>query len=826
MTVLLKNWRFYTNAVNESSLSPLAAEQVVPTLSSTDIQNGIIRLRLSLYNNVSGTITGALKLQYSGDNTNWQDISDNSTRAEDEFPIKWATDNPNVVNNTTPTQLLLSNTNVAGKILLVESTSVSVTPSITEFDISLYINWPAPNFTYLLRVVHNGATIANDTGIATLSFTTPDSQYRPHTITKVDSGSSYPEPRDIRYALWDRVWYDTINTRWWTFFVNPADKTRVENWYRDPSDTIWKIGTNGNPNIGGNSIDQGRMTTNYKVINGITTVALLGILSGSNAKFRHGYLTDTSIVCSTTVDTGETRQRYGHTCFDSANYVWIGSIDTTLGGIWAKRTSTACPGGAASWVPSFNTRKTLVDSGVSDGNLFAMMDIDNQNVLCVWYNGTAIKSAIVNNTSGFGSITTVASTANSVDWGWARLGNYVYLCHSSSTGKSGTLTLRIYDIVNNTWLTGPTGRTLSNQTTGDGLAVIAGSDGIFAFSTYSNDPNDPTGTTSGTTLREVRYQKYTPDASIIAGIWGSTQTIPNTGGRVNMDFIGSSRTGANGELAFIVESGDDELVGTPHILEYFMIPMSTNMLKGITTIASNTIVAKKSTAKLFKTIVNHVLKVIKQVRLSKILQEPITIKKVTSTSYYKKIVSLANKRIVRSVGSHTYTISSITQTLKKSMATAFNVHAITTALSSKINNKNIAIVQPINATYNKVISYTKRVVSNALFSIGTSVSNGIQYIHITVHSIVNFTGNTNSTKSINSVITSYTNAYKQGVKDIQRDVNISVRNIRDNKKLLHVPIPVVTTLHVLTSGISQALITITRQAKYQLERIFTIEWKE
>lgn len=553
----VKNWRFYTDATPDGSMTALANENVVPTLTQAQNENGTIRLRFQLQAVGQNFTSSTISMDYSQDGTNWLAIGAQSPSNENLWV--WAKNGAATSGNTIGTQLL-TGTTVSGIYLENTNQSSAVnTSEIKEFDFAIQPHWLPPTITVRLRITFGGSVLNLYTGAEQIRFTTPSVANRTYAVDYMPPTASGGQNRALKMAFHRHVHYGTANSRYWFFKANNVTATQFDYYYWTGTGA-WSSQLTKTFSAG-TEID--RIRSMMKTISSNDVVMVLQNSSGLNI-FR-GVAGTSSITWGSEIEI--TASTPGDTCaisIDDGNYWWVGGINGTSG-VFAYRSTNADAG--SSWTNGWTTQLTAADSGVASGNGFAIIGLASNKALAVWYNGTALKWATVTN-AGFGTVNTLAATANSEDWGLVRSNGYVYLVYTDNTGVGGNWILTVFNESNDTWTTGTSPGISGQPTNHDGIPLTANGNDIYAFGTW--------GGVGGGQDRIIKYAKYTGPGT--SGTWGSNADYGPNDRRGNGDEITSiANASLGGKLLVMFSFNDCDLTGTGFTVEAHPLAISTNV---------------------------------------------------------------------------------------------------------------------------------------------------------------------------------------------------------------------------------------------------------
>lgn len=563
------DWRWFADtAADPSTGDALAAENTKPTLTSAQMQNVVVRLRVLLTETAGDPgAAAALKLQLSGDGTNWSDLVLHGGAGEGEAHHQIG--DGAATNGNTIAATRLVNANTAGKYHedQVGTEAIAANESGQEIDFAVRCHWPIPDHDYRFRLVWGGTVVALGGGASEIQLRTSTVNDRPDTLVKLDNTTASGEPEILRFGLGNRMFYDGAN--WWAFYNLEASQSttmRYKNW--SGSGNWSSESTITFTNISG----QNDFDVIFRDIGGTKYVWLCVADTATQYYMKRGTISGTTITWDGTERTitapaanADSSHRVSLS-IDDGDFLWLGGI-TTTNNIWAARTTNT--GDNADYY-SFNTTKTQAESGTLTGvsDRFEIYGLASDLAILVFYEitGEDLKSAEVSDASGFSSSIALSATAaaHDNDWDLGRTDGSLYCVHGNSQDNGYDWVLRVYNESTSTWANGtdPSVDKISDATSNDGIRVVPANDGnIYAFGTFHGTIDE--------TDRVIKYKKYTGGTS---GTWdGSLTQVEPTDDRLNGDSIGSTRDGAGDKILVMMEVGDDGLVGTEWCMDWFAI---------------------------------------------------------------------------------------------------------------------------------------------------------------------------------------------------------------------------------------------------------------
>jgi len=558
-------WRWFNDVSAPVAGDALAAEETAPTISQAQLENGIVRLRVQLHESGGGADTKALNVQYSEDDTNWQNIASASPAGDTEvFWLRWV--NGASTAGATISSQLLTGTTASGTY--VENTgNLSVTASsMTEFDLAFKVHWPPPSTTIRLRITWNGTVINLDGGRTQIQLTTPGPSSRRYTIDRLTAISGNIRNQENRFAPDRRHFYvDTYNR--WFFFTGDGSETPSAQlrYYTWSGSGAWSGPTAFT--VGSGALTGALHKTHMqKVADGEHVVLVVTRQSSSTRYWRRGRVTSGTAI---TWDTGESNSyasdRHVAVGMDDGYHWWIGGIDAVGGGVWGAASVNA-DGGASGWSGGFGTRHTASATGVASGDLIGIYGLASGKALFVWANAAGgLQYALCDSSTGFGTVRTLASVAHPNDWGVVRTNGWVYCTHTdNATDSSGSWVGKAYQESDDaTGFSAITSPSQSHTSAGgnDGLALGANGNDIYTTAVWM--------AVEGGQDRKLVYKKYTGPGR--SGSWGSLTDITDNGARVNFDYNLVSQGPGAGQIVGITLAGDDAMLGTNFALEYHII---------------------------------------------------------------------------------------------------------------------------------------------------------------------------------------------------------------------------------------------------------------
>lgn len=553
-------WRWYTDATPDGSMTGLANEDTKPTLTSAQMQNGIIRLRAQI--NETGGGSGSaqtIDLEYAEDTSQesyWQSVqAQTPTNDMEGVWFRWA--NGAATDGNTIGSQLLTGTTESGKYH--ESTTPTEDiggSSKHEIDIALYVHWPPPDTTVNFRLVVGGTTLALDSGATAIQLQTSTAADRPYSITRLDWDDAQVVGREMRFGSWRRLFYDSVNGNWWFFTVQYFTPTILRSYYWTGTGA-WTAGATFTCT---NNMYQSRHALAFKVIGGVPTVIFHGGSSSSSRRVAKGTISGTTLTWGSEQTVTQNTDRHCHVGIDDGNYIWIAGT-TASTGVWAIRSTN--PNDVTAW----QTVHTASDNQVNSGDVLTVVGLASDKAMILWAStgDDQIKYSIVTDSGGFGSVNSANATsvASNEDWGIARSGGYVYLAHSDSVSSGGNWVLRVFNESGESWTTGTSPSVSGQPSDNDGLPVIANGDEIYVFGTFAN--------TEGGQDRKISYDVYTGPGD--SGSWSGLSDLTPAASRGNGDHMSPGDVGG-GNLMLAFEFGDDTIYGTGFVAEYFTLSVA------------------------------------------------------------------------------------------------------------------------------------------------------------------------------------------------------------------------------------------------------------
>ncbi len=554
-------WRWYSDATPDGSMTALAAENMAPTLTAAQLENGTLRLRVRLIE--QGGISGsdvAAALQYSHDDVEWSQLGDQGDadaywfRYEDGAAVAGAT-----VGST-----LLSGASTKGKYheTAVGTESLSANGDL-EVDFAIRARWPCEG-SVSFRMVLGGTSVPLDTGASYPGVVIPGTPTRRHSITSLGFTDVSTANVELRQSPVNHGFYHA--DRFWVFHAVATGLDpliRYRHWSGPGSE--WS--SEASFSSGDTSTNQGKIR-----------VALWGatdrvyVLNGNNNGSSDRYLNRGTISGGTITWDGNTTVNAewandgNGLSLDDGGHIWVGGVRGTAGDqLWARRSTNA---DSLSAFESTHTVATPNTVTVHRGA--ACIGLASGKAIVIYHDDvdSKIKSATVSN-DGFGTVTTaIASTAaHDMDWGVARGGGHVFLVHTDSASNGGDLKLRVFDESSETWSTAttpPTGTANRPIGTDDQVALQVCGDDLLVYFVV----RDPLGG-DDRVVKMLRYTGLGP-----SGTWDAAVTI-SEGDRGRIDRISSIYgVDAPAALCFAQFGYDGSATGirkSPIQLEYYTL---------------------------------------------------------------------------------------------------------------------------------------------------------------------------------------------------------------------------------------------------------------
>jgi hypothetical protein len=383
-----RDWRWYTDSnATVQSADALAAVSTTPTLSGAQMANYRLRLRIQLKeNNATAGTTGALKLQYSQDGTNWVTMEPTATPFTPETAVAnnegvWIRYGQGLgtIGNTITN--VLTGSTVAGKYHEDQQATEAITASAThEIDWTIYVHYPPPDITLKFRVMDATTGIGPDTTYAYAALTMSTAANRGSTVVYMDPDTSTKVGRELRFGPWNRVFYDATTTMWWLFTNQFATGTIVRSYRWDGVAATW---TAGATYTSADTINTTRHAFAMKTINGVPVVWAHTGTSTTLRYYNRGTISGTTLTWGTEASISQASSRFNHICIDDGNFVWLVGIQSGGGGLYAVRSTNADTG--SGWTSGWQTASTLTDANALTGNIVAAVPLDSNKIMVVWF---------------------------------------------------------------------------------------------------------------------------------------------------------------------------------------------------------------------------------------------------------------------------------------------------------------------------------------------------------------------------------------------------------------------------------------------------------
>ena len=563
-TVEQEDWRWYENDAATPTIS-LAAEGTKPTLDG-DQNYTILRLRAELRETGGGADTNkVVKLEMTEDGTNYFDIPLVSVK-----DAHITTADGLGVNGATIAARVLPASDVSGEYHEDQNGTESLTANDRlEVDFALLMRVILPDTDYTFRLVWDGTVVPVISGGSAIQLrgstaATREADGVKNTIALLDNQDD-PDPATLSHGHHKKGFYD--GARWWAFLLPDEGVNSIS--YHETTDlaAAWSAESTIAMTTGGYE----DWSVVFKEVGGTKYVMLATRSSSTTWRLKRGTISGATITWdgterSVTVPPSDASGS-PNIVIDDADDLWFVGTDISANEIWAQ--SSVNPITNATYY-TFNTAKTLSETmgggAKASGDSIDLAAIGSGEVLCVWNQASSddVRAAKVSETSGFGSAQNASVTAlsHSNDWGIVSDGTDVYLIHGDDTVNAYDWVLRVYSISGDSWSTGTTPSVVkagSDATANDGIMLHSGDDGlIYAFGTFAPENRDT----------RIKYKTYTGGAS---GTWSSlldlTPTSPTFLG--NADSLNLLVDGA--KAVVLLERGDDQIVNTFYVLEYYFV---------------------------------------------------------------------------------------------------------------------------------------------------------------------------------------------------------------------------------------------------------------
>ena len=565
------DWRWFQDDAQDPSLAnALAAENVKPTLD--DARNhGVIRLRVLLQENGGAADNNkVLKIQASGDGTNWFD----ATAASGELHL-FVTDGQGINNNVISTTRL-TNANTAGEYREDQIGTQTIAASETglEIDFALDAQIVVPGADYSFRLVWDGTVVPVKSGSSVIQLQGTAEADRSNTVVKLDLVSSGPEPDTLGIGHNVSLFYDGV-ARWWAFYNQPVAGQATTMRYKSTADLTggWSSeSTVAFTDIGSPK----RQSVTFKTIGGTPYVFMMVASSGTQWYLKRGSISGSVITWDsersiTAQPSGADNSGAPVLSIDDGDFLWIaGLADGVTTDVWAAQSVNVA---SDATYYTFNTAKLLTDTGAEGGqDVHHIVGLASGEALVVYidFGSGELKAVKVTQSSGFGTAVLIEAGfggSSETDWSVTRGddGN-VYCVFKNSTSNSADLELEVYSESGDSWAAGTSPAITGVGTSTDGQPSAWGDDGKFyVFGTFVG------GGGGNDTI--IRYKSYTGGTS---GTWdGSLTTMNGAGtGHGNKDGHIAQLSGGipmGGKIVVLSEEGDDPNVGTEWILGFYVL---------------------------------------------------------------------------------------------------------------------------------------------------------------------------------------------------------------------------------------------------------------
>lgn len=552
-TPALGVWRWYSDDTPDGSMTALAAQGTKPVLTTTEMHNGIIRLRAQVVESGGASGGGVLTVDYSANGgTNWIPVERAFPNQAQEGSWFRYGDGAATEGATIGTQFL-TGTNESGIYIEDNDQSISVGANAThELDIAIFVHWPTPDTDVRFRLKIGGTPITGTPPIELRTSTVAD---RTITIRRLEPDSGGGRNHEIRFSPWPRFFYD--GTRWWAFTARGSN-IEYQSW-NGPGNNWSSIAT-----VAMTGDMEG--TRHAPAHNGSDKVYVINRSSSSTMRFRRGVISGTTITWDAEQSLTQSSDRFAHIAVDDGGYIWIAG-NTASTGVWIRRSTN--PDDVTSWQAVDNVAAT----GVASGDPIVVVGLASNRCLVCWYEtGTDdLSSVVVNGPGSPGAVRQVSPAIFSDDWGIARdtVNSLVYISHTVGPAQEGQRKLSVLDEAGDTWAACPDPpETGSNTGINDGLPLTVHGNDVYYFGVYEASELGQD--------RKFEYRIYHgPGAS---GTWeGGDRVTLRPGNQVNLDFSNAAPRSAGGVILTGSMAGDPGVndAFVPYSWEYYTIPVST-----------------------------------------------------------------------------------------------------------------------------------------------------------------------------------------------------------------------------------------------------------
>ena len=569
-------WRFYTDAATDASMTAIAAENTTPTLSTAQSETSIIRLRVTIKNSSGGSLTENLKLQYSQDGTNWQDVGDSSNADHLWVYAAGAATAGGALGSA-----LLSDSTTLGVYHEDGATSETVANSgAQEIDFAIRAQGAVMGTTYKFRVVQSAYDLPLDTGAVQIQATTSSSPTQGIAAFTAESGVSNTD----HLAGFGKVIYD--GARYWLFYAKPATTATI--FYRSWTGSgSWS--SEGSVAFGSAGADysDGFFSVDYKLIGTTKTVVIsgtaqnYGLVSGAEApNFVRGVISTSTITWDSyypvhnTLTSTEIAGQSATVITDANMAVTV--FTNASGNERYMQTRGQQPDtgtGFGSFTAQFDNTTSSFWSGrglmriVATGNDGSTDD--TVLAMGVNVNGALIGAETYHDTAGvnapgtWGGNYTFGATANPVDWNALRVGDYTYIVYrDAATG--GNWKLGVFRHSTGAYALATNQPGINNSLDNTGLAMVADTTNnwLYVFGIFAG--------ANGTGSRVVKYARYAYGSGGTGGTWANVGAAVSAD-RGKISHVQVAPLLVSGKILIITEEGDDGLVGTDSAGRYFLL---------------------------------------------------------------------------------------------------------------------------------------------------------------------------------------------------------------------------------------------------------------
>ncbi len=416
----------------------------------------------------------------------------------------------------------------------------------------------------LLSVVWSWAVSRRRVGFA-MEVKASDATGVTNTIGHLEEPAS-GDPNTMAGGHGQRGFYD--GTNWWSFYMEDESTNSIQ--YKHTSNLAngWLPATPASLAFTAVANPED-FNIIFREIGGTKYVMVVVENSNTHRYFKRGTISGTTITWDsterevTTVDSSNNGPP--GVVLDDGDFVWFGGKGGTVGQeLWAQRSVNTFDNAT---YYTFNTVKTVSESGIEGAGWDPpeLVGLASSEVLIVYPDATNVdlRARKCTESGGMGSPVTinVSTDSNVFEWNARRAsdGN-VYCVYGDDDTNSWDWALRVYSISGDSWTTGTSPNVTHGGTANDGFLCYWGADDrLYVFDTIGDRSSRDT---------RIQYKSYSGGTS---GTWDDSlrYITPSLVGNADHWSLILDEDGSTALM--VTERGDDALIGTHYILEYYVL---------------------------------------------------------------------------------------------------------------------------------------------------------------------------------------------------------------------------------------------------------------